>query len=182
MITKEQLIKILALNTAKALAAVILAVGVTGFFNDRIEKIGDSLVEKRAAVYALTHRSEILSKLKSDLDAVGDGAKLMNAAIPRIDDLSGFMDAIDNFGNQTGLQQSVTYGSYTASSPELYMMSFGINLGAKLGELTWYLKTFEALPYLAQIDSISIGSSGARGILDKSSVSIQAKFYAKNPF
>jgi hypothetical protein len=181
MLTKEQLIKILILDVAKMLGAVALAFFAAQFLGTQIMKIGDSLAEKRRLAFVLEHRNETLAKLKNDFESIGDGASALNAVLPPVDNIIVFMDAVENLSNKTGLQQSPTFGDPNPTGSGLYLINFSVSLKAGLVGLQKYLAEFEALPYLAQIDSVSISGAGARGIIDDSSIALPAKFYARNP-
>lgn len=180
MLTKEQLIKILIVNAGKMLAAIVVAAFAAQFLGTRITRIGDSLTEKRRLSFTLEHRNETLSQLKNDFESIGDGAKTLDAVLPPVDNIIVFMDAVENLANKTGLQQSSSFGD-PAPAGSLYLISFNVGLKANIAGLKKYLTEFEALPYFAQIDSISISGTGAKGINDDSSIAIPAKFYARNP-
>jgi Tfp pilus assembly protein PilO len=179
MLTKKQLIRALAVNAIKAVVALTLSIITVSIIGGQIEKIGNSLITKRSLAFVLERHSDVMEKLKKDFAEVGRGEEVVKSALPPVDNIAIFIDAVNNLQNITGLQQSATFGEPVLSQ-DMYIINFNLGLQAGMGQLVKFLQNFESLPYMAQIDSVTI-SGGGQGIQNSSTIYMPARFYAKQP-
>lgn len=156
----------------RAVIPAIIAVFMITFLKEKIILISRSVVEQRTLSMVLERRSETLSKLKNDFDAVGEVDEKIKGAMPPADNILDFVAALESMASKHSIQQSLNFNTPSDSS-----IDYSINLSGNVFALISYLKDFEKLPYLTGVNSVNIVSQG--DWTDSSSVYLAAKLYIK---
>jgi hypothetical protein len=178
MFNKKQLIAMILQNLLKITLAAAISILIIFFTGKQISKIGESLAEKRTLAFILEKRSETMVKLREDFKKVEAGQKKIKNAIPPVNNILGFVDALESLGKKHPIEQSLKFNVPVPAGDELYRIDYNLSLKANISTLIDYLKSFEKMPYFTGINTISL-SAGASGWENDSSVSMQAKLYVK---
>lgn len=181
MFSKKILIKKIGMHVIKALTAILFAIGIISFFSARIEKVGNSISEKKEIAFVLAKRSETVSRLKKDFAIVGNAEERINAALLSSDNIIPFVTAIETAAREEGISQSIRFGNpipLSGATVSIARVDFDITLNGDFKALMRYLRRFETLPYLSGIQTISI--SAPSGLDKEESVTASAILYVKN--
>lgn len=184
MAGKKRLFLIISKQLIAAVVAVVVAGVAVAFLKNKIEKIGDSLVEKKKAALVLEKRGEVLSRLSEDMKIVDGHDKAIENALPPVSDISDFITALDNLFAGSQEQHTVSFSdpvlvTTLPSGTRLYSVNFSLTLGGNVFTLSNFLRDFDKLPYFTAITGVNLNAPADRGWDGPSSIAVQGVFYAK---
>ncbi len=184
MTNKKRLFLIILKQLSVAVAIGAVAVVAVYFLRLRIEKIGDSLIEKKQLSFFLDKKSEVLANLKEDMKIVGDNDKKINDAILPADNILEFVAAVDNLSSQNSTQHTLTFNNPVAvamlpGGSNLYAIDFSISLTGTVYTVASFLKDYDKLPYFNSITGLAVNAPADKGWEGVSTVTIQGRVYAK---
>ncbi|MEK7149896.1 MAG: hypothetical protein AAB757_02920 [Patescibacteria group bacterium] len=183
MFNKKQIIVIVSKHLVKAALAAVIASVIIFIISGQISKIGNSLSEKRKLSLILQKRSETTEKIRENFKIIGDNEQKIKNSLPRTDNILDFIAALESLASKNAVQQSYRFGVPTVfinqNNLNVASIDYNLNLTGNIVILINYLKDFENLPYFTGISSISVSSPPDRGWEANSSISIQAKLYAR---
>lgn len=174
MFNKRQTIIIILKNLAKSVVAILIALFVVYFSYNKIAKISASLREQWTAAYLLESRSEIISRLQDGFKTIGLADKKINDAFPSVNNILGFVDALESLAIRTSVKQTP---NFSAPSVDSGYIDYNLNLGTSVYSLINYLKEFEKLPYFTMISGFNL--SALNGWENESAVVAKGRLYVK---
>ena len=182
MFSKRNLLLIILRNSAKAILAVILTFVITLVAGGQIDKISKSVIEKKTGSFVLEKRSETTERLRQDLNLIGENETKVENALPSIDNVPDVLAAFESVANETSLHISINLGSpvpYKGNSNfEISSVDYSATLNGNIETLIRFLKSYERLPFLASISSISIVST-PEGWTANSQITIPGRIFVK---
>ncbi|MBI1838884.1 MAG: hypothetical protein HYR95_01095 [Candidatus Colwellbacteria bacterium] len=188
MFTRRGLFIELTKQFGRAAITLLLAAIIIFFMLDRVAKISQSIREKRTAAFILVQRNDLISKIKNDLSVVGVGDAKIEEAIPKADNITKFVDVVEEMARKNGLeQQSLKFETFSAvpdtdnkegSPKKLLKAAFTLNLSGGIDPLIKYLRDFEHMPYLASIAGLRIDTPN-KSWDDESRISINGLLYVR---
>ena len=193
MFTKRQLTIDLTETLGRVLLAVITASAVIYLLSGRIAAIGQTAKENRTAVTILEGRSQVGNDLKNNFASIGDGDKKVEGAFVEAENITEFINKLENIARDVGLEQNLKFYALTPlqtslektgenkPAEELKLMSvdYNINLKGDAASFARYIGEFEKLPYFSKITSVTINSSPAVGWEKEAAISISARLYLR---
>ncbi len=179
---KRKVILIILKRFIGAAAAVAASLILIFILSRQIDKIGNSLTEKKNLSFVLERKTEITEKLRRDFNIIGDSGQKIQSALPPDDNILEFVGALESLASQSGLSQSFKFGNpadfpIIKSGLKISVIDYNISLNGNIFSLINYLKSFEKLPYFSGISSVSLSGSGWE---NNSAINIKAKIYVKS--
>jgi hypothetical protein len=182
---KKYILKIVASVCLAALAASAAGVAVL-FFSKKIEAIVSTIEHKRVLSSTLKQREETIAKITADFARVNGYQEKFDRAMPAVDDMEPLLVGLDGLAKKYALVAEVTLNPPTVLSADengkaTFNIDFSIQIAnATVDTLKNYLEDFEALPYYARLESLSLLSPNNGGWDNGSQATISGKIYAKN--
>lgn len=191
MITnKKQLIIIVLTNFIKSLITIVLAIIIIYIFSAKIDAISQSIKGGKLSSSILQNKIDSISKLRNDFDKISELDKEVLSKIILTKHSFKFTDELKRTVNAISPQQPIA--TFSGEAVKNYEINTNNNTGIKIysqdynltskGDIYFVinlLKTFNKLPHLANISSISISTGSLNeGLYNKSSnISIGGKLY-----
>lgn len=183
MLKSKNLLILIGRNIIISLVAVVISITAIFFLKIQIEKITDTVVLNRKLETELKKRTELISVIDTGAKTIGANNYLINNAYLPSNNISPFINKLDDLVSISGLTQVYRFDTPVPSPIEgpysLSTISFTNTLTADLNNLSIYLKNFENLPYFTKIESLNISSQDKSGWIGTSSVSFKATLYTK---
>lgn len=184
MFKRRQLTLKIFKNLLRAGIAVAIAAIIVFIASQQISKISNSIQQKKTLSYILEKRTETISALKNDFEAVGEADKRIETALPATDNILDFVATLESLAAETSVQQSLKFGNPVpaglgSGNLNISTIDYNLTLTGNVLILINYLKKFETLPYFSGISSISIASRTDKGWEGDSTIGITAKLYTK---
>jgi hypothetical protein len=168
-----------------SLVIVAISASMVYFFSNQIKKANITIGEKKEMDYLIANREQVNNKIKTDFLSVDSTyQEKINTAIPSVNYILPFVDAMESLEKKYSLKQTLSFGQPTPSTTvngPVPLMLVTFNLMIEDGNIETfknYLKDFEKLPYFSSIDSISYQSSGKAGWQENSIINIVGSLYA----
>jgi len=184
MIGKKRLFLIILKRLSIAIVVALVSFTAVYVLKNRIEKIGNALVENKKISFYLEKRSEMFAKLAQDMKIVDGHDAKIESAIPSADNILDFVSALDILATQNSEQHTVNFSnpvlvSTLPDGSSLYSIDFNVSLSSSVFSLVGFLRGFDQLPYFTTISGITLNAPVDRGWDGTSSIIIQGKLYAK---
>lgn len=179
MFSKKELIFIIGRHLLKATLVIILGAAVVVFSSGQISNISDSLVEKEALSFILKKGSETTARLQGEFAQVGKGEDMILNALPPVDNILGFVQALERLGQEQPVSQSVRFSGPVPAVEDVYEIAYNVNVEASISDFLEYLQALEALPYFSSVMSLSVQTPSSGSWEESSSIALTAKFYAR---
>lgn len=183
MLNSKNLLMLIGRNVIITLMVAIVSITAIFFLKVEIEKITDKIILNRKLETELKKRTELINIIDTGAKIIGNNNYLINSAYIPSNNISPFINKLDDLVSISGINQIYHFETPTPSTIEgpypLSTISFTNNLTADLTNLSVYLKSFETLPYFTKIESINISSQDKSGWVGMSNVSFKATLYTK---
>lgn len=183
MYTKKNLIFVIGRYTLISFGVVLCTSIIIMFLSNQITKISDSVVQNKKLANKLAERTNLLDKLKQDVDVVGNGDVLINNAFVPTDNIIDFISALESLAIRNSVIQAPTFNSpteTTISAPfPVNIINYHNSLSGTISTFIKYTKDFEKLSYFTKINGFNISSQSPLGIEGASTVSFDATLYTK---
>jgi len=157
-----------------AIIVISVAFLAINYFKSATNQILIDIEQQQNLAFVLANRSQTAIRLKEDFAKIGNPEeKIINARLP-VDNILEFSSSLDSLGIRYSLPQMVSF------SPPVdeFQVDFGINLTANAFSLINYLQSFETLPYLAKINTVSLSTTG-RNWDEVSNITIGGKLFTR---
>jgi acetolactate synthase small subunit len=181
--TRKQVIEIIVRQTLIAIAAIILALGISIFASRAILKISNSLQEKTRLSKMLTMRVENIQQLKKSLALLGENDKKIIAIYPPTDDILDFVSATESIAKQNSLKQTLRFGDFMSAADtgivSISRTDYTINLNGTITTLKAYLEQLEKIQFVAKIGSVNLLAAPPNGWNGDSTITINGSLYAQ---
>lgn len=166
-----------------ALIAVIAATIVT-LLTDRIRKIATGLREQKILTLVLEQRNATAATLREQFTQIGTNDEAIKAAFLSTDNVLDFVNALETVALQNSMQSMIKFGTpgtATVGAGEFAVVpiSYTITANGTVTTLLNYLKQAEALPYFAEVTSLSVSSGAIKGWDDASNILLQGIIHVR---
>lgn len=163
-------------------AAVFLLVSLAGSFYliGQINKILESVVEKRAMLSLYQNSQEQFAVLKEDVPKVFSYLDTVENVFPSSENIIPFINTMEGLAVQTGVQQSFKFENIAPtpiSGTELNAVPFSVVLSGNKGQFLNYLASLEKLPYFTKVESFSMTT--AQNFEGQSQMNIRGLLFIK---
>lgn len=184
MLNSKNLLMLIARNVIISLIVMAIAFVAIFFLKNEIEKITNTIVLNHKLETDLKNRTEFLSILENEAKIIGDNELLINNAFLTSDNISLFINKLDDLISSDKITQLYKFDTPIPSSKEspfpLATISYTNNLNSSdLETFSSYLKNFEKLPYFTKIESLEISSQDKLGWVGVSNISFKATLFTK---
>ena len=185
-IDKEKIFKIGRL-IAKPVIVITLSAILCTLFANQITKISASVKQAQILNLTLQKRIETISKMKDDLEKIGDAnyTKIENTLITT-DNITDVIVAFDGLGTKHGMNITPTLssnlsptGQQVTSGPRIVTIDYSISTGANVTTFINFLKDFQNLALMPTVSSVDISGQGTSGWAGTSIISMKGKVYLK---
>ena len=183
MLKTKNLLKLIAKNLIISLIVISIVSVIVFYINQKITKITDSIALNHKLEAELKKRTEVISTIEKDSQTIGKNESLITDAFMPSDDISPFINKLDELVAISGITQVYHFDTPTPFAEEgpypLSTITYSNNITADLQNFSIYLKAFENLPYFTKIDSLNISSQDKMGWTGLSNISIKATLITK---
>jgi len=183
MLKTKNLLILIGKNLIISLIVISIVSVMIFFTNKEITKITDTIALNHKLETELKKRTEIISTIEKDSQIIGKNESLINDAFMPSDDISLFINKLDELVIISGITQVYHFDTpapYIQESPyPLSTITYSNNITSDLKNFSIYLKDFEKLPYFTKIDSLNISSQDKIGWTGLSNISIKATLITK---
>ena len=168
---------------AISLSVIIICILCVLFIQKEIEKVTNSIVLNHKLETQLKQRTELISIIDQGSRIVGKNDILINNAFVPSNNISEFINKLDDLVFISGVTQTYRFDTPTPSAITgpfpLSTITYSNNLTIDMTNLLIYLKNFEKLPYFTKITSLNISSQGINGWVGVSTVSMKGELFTK---
>lgn len=179
MPSKNQTIRVIAQNIGETILALVVATVLIVIASGQINDVVNSISNTERVALEGQQQQEAISQLESQFKTIDGNDAKINDAFPHEDDILPFINAINAFGSQEGVQQSINFSSpnsyTTAGNITYYYIPYSIGLQGSMSQFISYLRDFNNLPYFTNITSLTL--SAPNGIGSGMSLNAQAVLY-----
>ncbi|PIS05226.1 MAG: hypothetical protein COT81_02330 [Candidatus Buchananbacteria bacterium CG10_big_fil_rev_8_21_14_0_10_42_9] len=190
MNSKKQLYVSLGKVLARNLVVIVFCVTATLMLNAQIKEISANLQTKRSQILRLQTGNDALVNLQETFANIGDGDERIKNALLSQDNIVPFLLHLDSLANGVTVKHNygnfsnqTIFGAVNGEEGEyiIYSNDFILTVETGIRNLIGYLKSFERLPYFAQITSINIEArpDNQAGWQEISNISTNGKLYVK---
>lgn len=183
MLKSKNFLILIGKNVIISLIVVIISLVAIFFLKNQIEKITNTIVLNHKLETELKERTELLAVIDRGAQIIGKNDALINNAFIPSNNISEFINKLDDLVFISGMVQAYRFDTPTPSTMEspypLSIITYSNSLTSDMPNLLIYLKNFEKLPYFTQIESLYITSQDKVGWTGLSNISMKAKLYTK---
>lgn len=145
-------------------SAVFLFISLAGSFYlmGQINKISESVVEKRTMLSLYQNSQEQFAALKEDVPKVSSYLDTVENVFPSSENIIPFINTMEGLADKTGAQQSFKFENIAPTpvlGTELNAVPFSVILSGNKSQFLSYLASLEKLPYFTKIESFSMTTS-----------------------
>ncbi|MEI6580679.1 MAG: hypothetical protein WCO07_00735 [bacterium] len=184
MFTVKNLLILIGRHAIVSLIVVSITVIAIFFISKEVERISDSVALNHRLESELKKRTELLEALKNDVQRIGTNDIQIDNAFISSEDISGFINTLDNLAQKESITQVYRFETPIPSSMSapfpISTISYSDSLTTNVSSFSNYLKEFEKLPYFTKIDGFNISSQDKTGWLGTSTISFRATLYTKS--
>lgn len=163
----------------RLVVTVILGSVVLYFLIYLVGQKTKKIFERRNLLALSFRREEIISKLRSDWALIEPKVSKMETIFPSSEDLPQIITAVENAALQTKNTEMMRLSDLSAV-PEIegiLRLRFEQDIGGNFGTFLGYFDALDKIPYIIQIESITINAEGS--IDDKSTLQVSGYLYLK---
>ncbi len=183
MFTIKNLLILIGRNALISLIVISITILAVFFIEKEIEHITDSIVLNHKLEAELKNRTESFSVVNHDAQIIGGNGTLINNAFVPSNNISEFINALDNLASGNGITETYHFetpiSSTLSESFPLSTITYSNNLTTGVLNFSSYLKNFEKLPYFTKIESLNISSQDKIGWAGLDTISLQATLITK---
>jgi hypothetical protein len=139
-----------------AFIVVIMAIFGITFFRKSIDNILINIEQQQASAFVLINRGQAALQLKSDFEKIGSPENSIKNSVLPVDNILEFVSSLDSLGVRYSLPHTDSFVPPTSENT----VDFSVTLSANSQSLVSYLQDFEKLPYMAEVDSLSVVAQG----------------------
>ncbi len=178
MFTSKNLLMYIGRNALISLGVILVTILIIFFIKREIESVTDNIVFNNKLETELKKRTELLSVIKHDAQIVGNNDVLISNAFLPSDNISTFINALDNLASSNGVSQSYRFETpVSLAASEAFPLStiaYSNSLTTSVRNFSSYLKKFESMPYFTKIEGLNISSQDKSGWTGTCSISYKA--------
>ena len=183
MFSKKNLLFIIFRNSIKAIIVAVLSFTIIFVARGQITKISKSILEKKAGSLTLEKRSGTTEQLRRELNLIGENESKIENALPSIDSVPDVLAGFQSAADQVSIHISVGLGTNpmpynSETNIKVSSIDYNATLNGNIETLIRFLNTYEHLPFLTSITSISIVSP-PQGWTANSQITIPGKIFIK---
>ena len=183
MYTPKNLFKLIGRNILISLIFISITLVSIFFIDKEIERMTNSIVLNHNLELELKKRLELFSTIEDNAKIISNNEKLINDAFPLSDDVSLFINSMDELALKHQITQTYKFDSPVSStigSPfPLSTIYYSNTIATDILNFSEYLKDFEKLPYFTKIEGLNILSQDSLGWLGISNITIRSSLLTK---
>ncbi|MBI2984807.1 MAG: hypothetical protein HYY50_04250 [Candidatus Kerfeldbacteria bacterium] len=167
-------------SLSKAVVAMLIGAAVIYVASNNIIKQVSQIQQQRIALRVLDRRYNTAASLRQELSQLGPNEDRIKKAFLPVENIPDFISALESVARQSSINQTVKFGTPTPfPHPELQLstIDFDVALAGTVDMFRNYLKTYQQLPYLTEIVSLTLTSTSRLGWDESATISFRARLY-----
>ncbi len=172
MLNQKQFLTVLVWNIAKILIAFLVGSLAVYTLTQKISQVSKSLEEERTSITILENRGDSFTLLRDSFVTVGKADVQVENAFPDPENIVPFTAALNGLADRSSVSQTLNYGAASGN-----YIDYTLNVNGNIAAWIAYLKSFERLPFMTTISSLTLTSSDKNGWEGNSNLILQGRVY-----